>query len=469
MHSKRVSEALLSPLHHVIKPENKLIIKTMPEDLWLGLRNMSPRVLSVESADEYRDLVASMLNFPLKPSPAMIHDNAQAAAQCNDPAVQNTVLNLLKTASTHVMRAVNSKLSALSIIDTTAKVDRSDAYGLCHDTVDIGVALNIGGNAGDAGLIPFWMCRFINSDGKLTSNLLTLMSGDEKQKALFEDTICALGGETLLAQIKVVTADLKTWPMPEEVQGKVVLFPLGDGAIKADQYLSITPVPSAAMILKFNERFFAEIAAHKEHSAQAKKSKLSVSPRQFNYPRNVDINVVASNPSNGGSTIQAISGRAKAFQAVLGSLSIEGRLGGEGYLVRRLQSGRGSLLSINDLVLDYLGRSFQYGKVEQNWKGRLPDVLSSVIEPLQGLRQSGLPGDVATADARFKYSVERRYVIRQMEGDLASRNLTSADYHEIAHHVVSLLQSAMIRRDKGLGMSMDRQALVYQTIVDLLR
>ena len=238
-----------------------------------------------------------MLNFPLKPSPLMIQDQASAAKQASEPNVQKTILNLLNTTATHVMRAVNSSLSALTIIDTTPLVEPSEAYGLCHDTVKDGVALNIGGNAADARLIPFWMCRFVNSDGKITSNLLTLMGDDAKQTAMFEQALCALGAEDLLTEINKAVTELKAQPMPDEVQGKIVLFPLGATAIKGDQYLSITPVPSAAMILKFKDRFFAEVNAQKAHSAEAKKNKQSGSHRVFNYPNSVNVNIVASNPA----------------------------------------------------------------------------------------------------------------------------------------------------------------------------
>lgn len=469
MQSKSVSDALLSPLFEVVDPTSKLVIKTMPEDLWFGLRNTSATVLSVKNTSDYQDLIASMLNFPLKPSPLMIQDQASAAKQASEPNVQKTILNLLNTTATHVMRAVNSSLSALTIIDTTPLVEPSEAYGLCHDTVKDGVALNIGGNAADARLIPFWMCRFVNSDGKITSNLLTLMGDDAKQTAMFEQALCALGAEDLLTEINKAVTELKAQPMPDEVQGKIVLFPLGATAIKGDQYLSITPVPSAAMILKFKDRFFAEVNAQKAHSAEAKKNKQSGSHRVFNYPNSVNVNIVASNPANCGSTIQAISGTAKAFRAAIGSLSIEERLGDEGYLVRKLQSGRTSVLAINKFTLDYLGRTFKYGKVEKNWNGRLGDVLSSVIEPLQHLRQKGLPDGVDRQAVRFKFSVERRYAMREMGGDAGSRNLTPVDLHKLGQHVTERLQQALIRRDQSLGMNEDRQALVYETIVDLMR
>lgn len=469
MQGKSVSDALRSPLHEVVENGTKTVIKTMPEDLWFGLRNVSPAALHVKDSAEYEDLMASMLNFALKPSPASINDSDSAAMQAQDPGVGRIILNLLKTTSTHVMKAVNSKLSALTIIDVTTPVAPSEAYGLCHDTADDGVAFNIGGNAADSSLIPFWMCRFINMEGMLTSNLQVLMGSDPSQQALFDQTMIKLGGAALLEEIKAVVAVLKSKPMPDEVQGKIVLFPLGASAIKGDQYLAITPVPSAAMILRFKDRYFSEIAAQKAHNAEAKKNKQITAPRQFNYPQNIDIKVVASNPANCGSTLLAISGAAKAFKAVVGSLSIEDRIGQDGFIVRKLQSGRGSLLSINNLTLDYLSRTFQFGKVEQHWKGRLPDVLGNVIEPLQNLRQKGLPGGIAPAEARFKFPVERRFVLHRMEGDIGERNLTSTDLHEIAQHATNLLQQAMVRRDKGLGMTMDRQALVYQTIVDLVR
>ena len=137
-------------------------------------------------------------------------------------------------------------------------------------------------------------------------------------------------------------------------------------------------------------------------------------------------------------------------------------------MVRKLQSGRGSLLSINNVTLDFLGRSFKFGKVEQHWKGRLTDVLSSVIEPLQSLRQQGLPSGVVAEEARFRFSVERRFVLRTMEGDLGKRTLTTNDIHELAQHVCDRLQQAMIQRDNDLGMSIDRQAIVYQSLFDLL-
>lgn len=469
MQSKSVSDALLSPLFEVVDSDTKLVVKTMPEDLWFGLRNKSSTALNASSTSDYQDLIASMLNFPLKPSPLMIQDQTSASQQARDPKVQKTILNLLNTTATHVMRAVNSSLSALTIIDTTPVLEPSQAYGLCHDTVKDGMALNIGGNAGDAGLIPFWMCRFVNADGKITSNLHTLMTDDTKQQAMFEQALCAIGAQDLLAQINKAVADLKAHPMPSEVEGKIVLFPLGTTAIKSDQYLSITPVPSAAMILKFKDRFFAETNAQKAHSTEAKKNKQGGSHRIFNYPSSVNVNIVASNSANCGSTIQAISGTAKAFRATIGSLSIEDRLGDEGYLVRKLQSGRTSVLAINKFTLDYLGRTFKYGKVEKNWNGRLGDVLSGVIEPLQHLRQKGLPDGVDRQAVRFKFSVERRYAMREMGGGASSRNLTPVDLHEFGQHVTERLQQALIRRDQSLGMNEDRQALVYETIVDLMR
>lgn len=467
MQSRTIADALLSPTSDVVDPATKQVVKSMPEDFWFGLRNKTPFVFQVQCKAEYEDLMAAMLNFPRKPSPVVIQDRASAAQQAIEPGIQASILNLLKTASTHVMKAVNSKYSALTVIDTTPTVEPQDAYGLCHDTIENGVALNIGGNAGDAGLIPFWLCKYITEDGILTSNLLTLMGDDLKQKALFADTLTALGGQQLLDDINATVLDLKNRSMPDEVQGKVVLFPLGASAIKGDEYIAITPVPSAAMILRFTERFFAEASAQKAHNAAAKKTDLP--PRQFNYPKNQDVNIVASNPANCGSVIQSISGTAKAFKATVGQLSIEDRLGKDGFVVRKLQSGRGSHLSISNSTLDYLGRQFQFGKVERVWETRLPDVLAGVVESLQNLRQRGLPGDMAADQARFKHSVERRYVLKLMEGDVGKRNLTPTDIHELAQHVCDMLQQAMIRRDKNLGMSMDRQALVYQSLFDLLR
>ena len=466
MQSKTFSDALLSPNKEVAEAGTKIIIKSMPEDLWFGLRNKTSFVFEIQNNSEYEDLMASVLNFPIKPTPASIQDRISAAKQVNDASIKASILNLLKTTSTHVMKAVNSKYEPLTIIDTSPLLSPYEAYGLCHDTVIYGTSFSIGGNAGDAGLIPFWTCKFITPEGELTSNLLTLLGENKKQISRFEDTLVAFGGNDLLADINAAIHTLKSQAMPNKAHGKVVIFPLGSGAIKSDEYLAITPVPSAAMILRFSERFFAELSAQKAHNVLAKKTNLE--PRQFNFPRSQNVNIVASNAANGGSAIQSIKGVAKAFKAVVGSLSIEDRLGKDGFLVRKLQSGRGSLLSINNVTLDFLGRSFKFGKVEQHWKGRLTDVLSSVIEPLQSLRQQGLPSGVVAEEARFRFSVERRFVLRTMGGDLGKRTLTTNDIHELSQHVCDRLQQAMIQRDNDLGMSIDRQALVYQSLFDLL-
>ena len=464
MHFKAVTEVLASELREIINSTSKEVVKTLPSEMLSALTNKSVDfLLSVNSVEEYEDLLATMLNYPTKPSPAIIYCKTSAYAVLSDSKLHRPLLAMLPTASTHVLKALDAGYKPLMIIDNSPAISPDEAMGVCRDTVNDSTEFNIGGNAADAAFIPFWLAKFKLLSGDLTNNLRICMGLDGVNKQqLFKDTLVKLGGSKIVEQFDEILSTFPADGMPYAAEGKVVLFPLGPEAAQGDQYLSISPVPSAGLLIKFSTRYYAET---REYSRKTKeKQELHV----FNYPEKFEITIGGAKPQNCGSAVQAISGKAKAFRAIIGSLPIELAKGGEGYLIRALQSRR-DLLKINDWTLDYLSRTLNFRRIEQNWKNRLPEVIADVLLNLFVLREKGLPEGTNLALGDFRHRIEGQFVTHQMAGDIAGRHLTPDDLNEFAMHVCRQLNSRLIRRDSSLGLPADRQALVYEIIVSLLR
>lgn len=472
-------------------PKKKLVIKRIPEGLLAMLRRQEPSEFSavIASPDEYRQLVACQINYTLKPSPFPFDDIAAATDALLDHQGSSAILGLLESLSTHVMKAVNSSLPGLMIIDQSPI--EAAGIGLCKDTLGKPTSFSIGGNAGYAAMIPFWCSNFTFWTGEIMSNLSAFLGfhGKEAQTS-FEEVLISLGASDLLIKLNDIRNSIQANPIPDVVAGKEVIFPLDGSACDNDQYLVITPVPSATTMCAIHARYYAdrnlffkeleafntEQKAHEkaENAYRKLKKKDGVQPPVFEasrpaypLPKMGQVVLVASNPANLGSAMQKISGKPIAFEAKIAENPFRKTQAGRKRLTQNLLGKYHSLVTVKPFLVDFLTRENPTSELRARWSEELSDHLVYAILDLITLRHQGLP--VAEADVALKAGSERRFITRTLSGDLLKRSLTSADIQELATAVTETINLQVMRRKNSLGMSNDCKSKVFDTLSFIFR
>lgn len=80
--------------------------------------------------------------------------------------------------------------------------------------------------------------------------------------------------------------------------------------------MTLSPVPSASMVVEFNKRYFNAVAERKAIP------KAELQNHVFGYPATANVNVGGANPQNCGSTASMVNGKVKAFLAHIPSQSV---------------------------------------------------------------------------------------------------------------------------------------------------
>jgi hypothetical protein len=456
-----LAEALVSEIIELKDPKTKEIKKSVPQQIFQGIRNKSSDfILAPVDFQEYLDLVACLVNYSSSPSPVPFSHPVSAANVLANPKSQKSITMLLGSSETHVVKLLDPGLPGNGFINAIPK-SKDGAYGLSADTLDASVVLNMGGNAADLGYSPFWLCLFQFPWGETTNHLSLLMTnGGSKGHQWFMDAFQKLGATDFAVHLNNQAKGLVSQPLTREVVGKLVRFPLSSDAAQTDNYISISPLPSATMVVEFKNRYFDAI---RERKALSKEQAVD---HVFAYPESATIGVGGANTQNCGSTAVSVNGEAKAFLAFIPSQSfIDGRQNGR--LFAKLQSGRGSLVVVDRASTNYLLRKPPTSALRLNWQSNLPDVVADILAGLIALRENGIPAEVT--DPRFAFSIERDFVLKSLVGDKQGRSLTPNDLHLLGLHVRDQIQYQIVKRTKGLGLDYDRQEQLYSVVIDLLR
>ncbi|WP_410951094.1 type I-F CRISPR-associated protein Csy1 [Pseudomonas sp. S1(2024)] len=453
-----LAEALASAIHELKDPATKAVKKAIPENIYLGIRNKSPDfILAPSDFSEYLALVCSLLNYSASPSPSPFNDLVVATDILANPKAQKSIASLLSSSGTHVIKLLDPGLPG-RFVDVLPK-SQDNSHGLSSDTLEAPIVLNMSG-AADLAFSPFWLATFKMPWGEVTDHLSVLMTSRGSQAHhWFMDALARLGAQAFAGSLNQAAA-LASQSFTDDVIGKLVRFPLSPDAAATDNYMTLSPVPSASMVVEFNKRYFNAVAERKAIP------KAELQNHVFGYPVTANVSVGGANPQNCGSTASMVNGKVKAFLAHIPSQSVvDGRTNGR--LIAKLQSGRGSLLVIDKAAVKFLLKTHPTSALRQNWQSNLPDVVADILGGLISLRENGLPTEVV--EPRFSFAIERDFVMKTLAGDKQERSLTPNDLHLLGLHVRDQVQHQIVKRTQGLGLDYDRQETLYAVVIDLLR
>lgn len=460
MQSLSLSDALASKIHEIIDQAKKTVKKSIPENIFVGIRNKSPDfILAPVDFSEYLDLVCSLLNYSASPSPSPFNDRVVARDILLNQKSQKTISTLLGSIETHAIKLLDPGLPGRFINALPKSIDNN--HGLSFDTLDAPTVMNMGGNAADLVFSPFWLASFRMPWGEVTDHLSVLISNrGSKAHDWFMDALTALGAQDFANSLNNLAAGLYSKPLTDDVIGKLVRFPLSAEAAGTDDYISLSPVPSVSLVVEISKRYFDAVSARK----LIPKSELQ--NHVFGYPSTANVSFGGAKPQNCGSVASMVNGKAKAFLAHIPSQSmIDGRKNGR--LIAKLQSGIGSLLALDKSAMKFLLRPLSTSTLRLNWQSNLPDVVADILGVLISLRENGLPSEIV--EPRFSFAIERDFVMKTLAGDKQKRSLTPNDLHLLGLHVRDQIQYQIVKRTKGLGLDHDRQEALYAVAIDLLR
>lgn len=455
-----LTEALASNIHELKDPATKTVKKSIPENIFVGIRNKSPDfILAPGDFSEYLDFVCSLLNYSASPSPSPFNDPTVAADILANPKAQKSITSLLNSSETHAIKLLDPGLPGRFI--SALPKSNDNAHGLSSDTLDAPIVLNMGGNAADLVFSPFWLASFKLPWGEVTDHLSVLVTNrGSKAHDWFMDALTRLGAQAFASTLTIQAAGLASQPAADEVIGKLVRFPLSPDSAETDNYISLSPVPSVTMVVEFNKRYFNAVAERKA------KPKAELQNHVFGYPVTANVSVGGANPQNCGSVASMVNGKVKAFLGHIPSQSmIDGRKNGR--LIAKLQSGSGSLLVVDKAAVQFLVKTPGTSKLRQNWESNLPDVIADILGGLISLRENGLPDEIS--EPRFCFTIERDFVTKTLAGDQQKRSLTPNDLHLLGLHVRDQIQYQIVKRTKGVGLDYERQEALYAVAIDLLR
>jgi hypothetical protein len=453
-----LAEALASAIHELKDPATKAVKKAIPESIYLGIRNKSPDfILAPGDFSEYLDLVCSLLNYSASPSPSPFNDHLVATDILANPKAQKSITSLLSSSGSHVIKLLDPGMPGRFINVLPKSQDNS--HGLSFDTLVAPIVLNLSG-AADLVFSPFWLATFKMPWGEITDHLSVLMTNRGSQAHdWFMDALAKLGAHAFASSLNQAAA-LASQSLTDDVIGKLVRFPLSADAAATDNYMTLSPVPSASMVVEFNKRYYNAVAERKAVP------KADLQKHVFGYPVTANVSVGGANPQNCGSVASMVNGKVKAFLGHIPSQSmIDGRKNGR--LLAKLQSGSGSLLVVDKAAVQFLVKTPGTSKLRQNWESNLPDVIADVLGGLISLRENGLPAEIT--EPRFGFAIERDFVMKNLAGDQQKRSLTPNDLHLLGLHVRDQIQYQIVKRTKGLGLDYDRQEALYAVVIDLLR
>lgn len=454
-----IQEALASKLHLIIEKDKitgeKVEKKAIPSDLYAIFKGRNrDKPLGIQTYEEYLRLVCSMINYGLSPSPALFDDQPSAIAAAADPKTQSAIQRLLESASTHVLKLIDAGLPGESLINQIPATGQGS--GVSIDTIANGTVFNMGKDAKDLFAAPYWLSEFTMPGGVMTSHLeVILYDTDPQLKAWMAQALTDLGIGHVFADYLSVVAKFKDSPI-EDVHGKLVRFPIG-----GSDYLAISPVPSATLTKRLSDRYFAAIH---EITSIPKDDRLGY---RFDFPASVVVAVGGANPQNCGSLATDISGKARALKGLISSLPQGGNGSLEGQLLRNLASGSTTLLTFAPHILRYLRTRPDVNKHRRNWERYMTEAISESTYDLLMLRSEGLP--IPADRARFRFPIERDFVLRGMDGDVAKRSLTPADLHAMALHIRDQFLYAARSSNKPLVLDQSQSDLIYQVAIDHLR
>lgn len=429
--------------------------KAIPSDLYALFKGRnSDKPLGLKTYEDYLSLVCSMFNYGLSPSPRPFDDQPSAIAAAANTKTQSALQGLLESASTHVLKFVDSGLPGESLINKIPSA--GSGIGVSIDTIVSGTVFNMGKNAADLFAAPFWLSEFAMPSGVVTSHLEVLLYDTEPQiKTWLEQALVDLSVGSLYGDYLAVIEKFKEFPV-EDAHGKLVRFPIG-----AENYLSISPVPSATLTKRLSDRYFDAIRERMDIPKDDR------SGHQFNFPASSVAKVGGANPQNCGTLGNDLSGNARALLALISDLPQGGNGSAEGQLHRKLVSGRQTLLSFPAHIIKYLRNKPEVAKHRRNWERYMTEAIAESMNDLLMLRAEGLPIDADKA--RFRFPIERDFALNSLDGDKAGRSLTPADLHALAIHVRDQFLYAARSSNHSLALSQSQADLIYQVAIDHIR
>ncbi|MBD8615703.1 hypothetical protein IFT69_18540 [Pseudomonas putida] len=463
MRLNTIQEALASKLHLIIEKtkdgatgeKTEVEKKAIPSDLYALFKGRNrDKPLGVETYEDYFRLVCSMLNYGLSPSPAPFDDRLKATLAAANLKTQNALYRLLESASTHVLKFLDSGLPGESLINNIPSTGQG--CGVSIDTISSGTVFNMGKDAKDLFASPYWLSEFTLPSGVITSHLEVLLYGTDPQlHAWIPQALTDLGIFQVYPEWLAVVAKFKEAPV-EDVHGKLIRFPIGE-----NEYLTISPVPSATLTKRLSDRFFV---AFNERTALPKGD---LAAHQFDFPASVVVEVGGANPQNCGTLGTDIGGKARALHGRISELPQGGNGSHEGQLLRKLSSGGKTLLTFPNYILKFLRSRPEVNKHRRNWERYMTEAIAESTSDLLMLRSEGLP--IPADRARFRFPIERDFVMRGLEGDVGNRSLTPGDLHAMALHIRDQFLYAARSSNKTLVLDQSQSDLIYQVAIDHLR
>lgn len=463
MHLTTIQEVLASKLlittkmlrDHETGELKEVEKKAIPEDLYLQLRGRARgSKIGLSSYEDYFSMVCCMLNYGLSPSPRPFDDLAAAMGSVQSATTQKALKGLLVTASTHILKFVDIGLPVECIFNKIPPT--GSGSGVSSDTMSPGTVFSMGDNAGQLSGVPFWMSEFVMPDGSIASHFdAMLYRNNSVLLDWIERAFTALNAAPLLDEYREIVEGFRETEVAEAI-GKIVRFPL-----EGDKYLSISPIPSATLIKRMSDGYFDAI--HRRNAIPKSERGLSV----FAYPSSVVVAVGGGNPQNGGSLAADIGGKARALQCLISELPQGGNGSLEGQLLRKLASGSKTLLTFPAHILKYLRTKPEVARHRRNWERYMTEAIAESTNDLLMLRNEGLP--IAVDRARFRFPIERDFVLRGLDGDEAARSLTPSDLHAMALHIRDQFLYAARSSTKALVLDQSQSDLIYQVAIDHLR